>query len=53
MSIRVLVADDQALVREGLMTLIGAVPEIESVGAARRRRGGGRAGRRATGPTSC
>lgn len=35
MSIRVLVADDQALVREGLETLISAVPEIESVGAAR------------------
>jgi DNA-binding NarL/FixJ family response regulator len=34
MSIRVLVADDQALVREGLETLIAAVPEIESVGVA-------------------
>lgn len=35
MSIRVLVADDQALVREGLMTLLAAAPEIEPVGAAR------------------
>jgi DNA-binding NarL/FixJ family response regulator len=34
-SIRVLVADDQALVREGLMTLLEAAPEIEPVGAAR------------------
>jgi DNA-binding NarL/FixJ family response regulator len=34
-SIRVLVADDQALVREGLMTLLAATPEIEPVGAAR------------------
>jgi DNA-binding NarL/FixJ family response regulator len=34
-SIRVLVADDQALVREGLMTLLSAAPEIEPVGAAR------------------
>jgi DNA-binding NarL/FixJ family response regulator len=34
-SIRVLVADDQALVREGLMTLLAAAPEIEPVGSAR------------------
>jgi DNA-binding NarL/FixJ family response regulator len=34
-SIRVLVADDQALVREGLMTLLAAVPGIEPVGTAR------------------
>jgi DNA-binding NarL/FixJ family response regulator len=34
-SIRVLVADDQALVREGLMTLLSAAPGIEPVGAAR------------------
>ena len=33
--IRVLIADDQALVREGLMTLLGAAPEIEPVAAAR------------------
>jgi DNA-binding NarL/FixJ family response regulator len=32
--IRVLVADDQALVREGLVTLLGLVPGIEVVGAA-------------------
>jgi DNA-binding NarL/FixJ family response regulator len=33
--IRVLVADDQALVREGLTTLLGAAAEIEPVAAAR------------------
>lgn len=32
--IRVLVADDQALVREGLMTLLGTAPGIEPVAAA-------------------
>ncbi len=34
MSIRVLVVDDQALVREGLMTLLGTVPDITPVAAA-------------------
>jgi DNA-binding NarL/FixJ family response regulator len=34
-AIRVLVADNQALVREGLMTLLEASPDIEPVGAAR------------------
>ena len=33
--IRVLVADDQALVREGLMTLLAAAAELEPVAAAR------------------
>ena len=33
--LRVLVADDQALVREGLMTLLAGAPDIEPVGAAR------------------
>lgn len=33
--IRVLVADDQALVREGLTTLLDAAPELEPVAAAR------------------
>lgn len=32
--VRVLVADDQALVREGLMTLLQAVPGLVPVGAA-------------------
>ncbi len=32
--VRVLVADDQALVREGLMTLLGAVADIDPVAAA-------------------
>jgi DNA-binding NarL/FixJ family response regulator len=33
-SLRVLVVDDQALVREGLVTLLAGVPDIEPVGAA-------------------
>jgi DNA-binding NarL/FixJ family response regulator len=33
--VRVLVADDQALVREGLLTLLEASPDIKPVGAAR------------------
>jgi len=33
-SVRVLVADDQATVREGLVTLLGLAPGIEVVGAA-------------------
>src|SRR5262245_12106205 len=33
--IRVLVADDQTLVREGLVTLLGLIPGIEVAGAAR------------------
>src|SRR5947207_4031792 len=32
--VRVLVADDQALVREGLVTLLGLIPGIEVAGAA-------------------
>ena len=35
MTVKVLVADDQALVREGLMTLLDAAPDIEPVAAAR------------------
>ncbi|MGJ5891762.1 response regulator [Streptomyces niveiscabiei] len=31
---RVLVADDQTIVREGIMTLLGLLPEVEVVGAA-------------------
>ena len=49
--IRVLVADDQALVREGLMTLLDAAPGIEPVAAARDGAGGGGAVRRA--PSRC
>src|SRR2546421_4701281 len=32
--IRVIVADDQTAVREGLVTLLGLLPEVEVVGAA-------------------
>jgi DNA-binding NarL/FixJ family response regulator len=35
MAIRVLVADDQTLVREGLVTLLGLIPGIEVAGVAR------------------
>ena len=34
MTIRVLIADDQAMVREGLAVLLGAQPGIEVVGEA-------------------
>ena len=33
-AIRVLIADDQALIREGLSVLLGAQPDIEVVGEA-------------------
>ena len=33
--VRVLVADDQTVVREGLVTILGLLPQIEVVGAAR------------------
>ena len=46
-AIRVLVADDQALVREGLMTLLATADGIEPVAAAARWRRGRRADRRA------
>ena len=53
---KVLIADDQRVVREGLATIVAAFPDTEVVGlAGRRRRGGGRwspssARRRAHGP---
>ena len=34
MSVRVLIADDQAMVREGFSVLLGAQPGIEVVGEA-------------------
>ena len=34
MSVRVLIADDQAMVREGFSVLLGAQPDIEVVGEA-------------------
>ncbi|WP_344856845.1 response regulator transcription factor [Amycolatopsis ultiminotia] len=34
MTLRVVLADDQAVVREGLVTLLGLLPEVEVVGAA-------------------
>lgn len=34
MTIRVLIADDQMMVREGFSVLLGAMPDIEVVGEA-------------------
>ena len=45
MSISVVVADDQALVRGGFRMILDARDDIEVVGRGRRRRGGRRAGR--------
>ena len=45
--VRVLLADDQRLVRESLGTLLGLLDGIELVATGVRRRGGARAGRRA------
>ena len=49
--IRVLLADDQRVVREGLGTLLGLLDGIELVGDGRRRRGGRGAGGSASTPT--
>jgi DNA-binding NarL/FixJ family response regulator len=46
MSVRVLIADDQAMVREGFSVLLGAQPDIEVVGEAVDGRGRGRQGGR-------
>ena len=45
MTIRVLIADDQALVRAGFRVLVESADDLEVVGEADGRRGGGRAGR--------
>jgi len=42
--VRVLVADDHALFRRGLVDLLGEAPDIQVVGEAGRRPGGGGAG---------
>ena len=49
---RVLIADDQRVVRDGLATILGAIPDVEVVGLAA---DGGEAValRPNTGPTSC
>ncbi len=43
--LRIVVADDQASVREGLVVLLGLLPDIEVVGVGRQRPGGHRPGR--------
>ena len=50
MTIRVLIADDQALVRAGFRVILEAQPDIEVVGEASRRRRGGRRSSRELGP---
>ena len=51
--IRVLLADDQALIRAGFRMLLDAADDIEVVGEADRRRPGGRGSRAASAPTWC
>ena len=51
--IRVLIADDQPLVRAGLRMILDAEPDIEVVGEAADGERGGRALRRSSRPTSC
>ena len=52
MTVRVLLADDQRVVRDGLVLLLGLLPDVELVGAAE---DGEQALRSwpSTGPTSC
>ena len=51
--IRVLIADDHAVVRQGLRTYLELQEDVEVVARGRRRRGGGRARPRGSRPTSC
>ena len=51
--IRVLIADDQALVRDGFGMILDAQPDIEVVGGAARRPRGDRHGRASCAPTWC
>ena len=51
--IRVVLADDQALVRAGFRALLDAEPDIEVVGEAADGREARRASSRDCGPTSC
>ena len=51
--IRVLIVDDQMMVREGFSVLLGAMPDIEVVGEAVNGRRGHRPGPPRCGPTWC
>ena len=51
--IRVVLADDQAMVRSGIRLILEAEPDIEVVGEAADGAAGGRGGRAGAGPTSC
>ena len=53
MTIRVAVADDQALVRDGLRVQLGLVPDLEVVGEASTGAAGGRPGPPDRARTSC
>ena len=51
--IRVLLADDHGVIRDGLGRLIGGLEDVELVGTAADGGGGDRAGRASWSPTSC
>ena len=51
--IRILIADDQALVRAGFKMILDAEDDLEVVGEADRRRRGRRPGPAPASPTSC
>ena len=51
--VRVLIADDQALVRAGFKMILDAEDDLDVVGEAVRRRRGGRARAAARSRTSC
>ena len=51
--VRVVLVDDDPLVRAGLRMILGAAPAIRVVAEARRRRAGARRRRRARRPTWC
>ena len=53
MTIRVLLADDQALIRAGFRVLVDSAPDLEVVGEAGDRPRGGRRWPAPPAPTSC
>ena len=53
MTIRILLVDDEQLVRAGLAMILAVEDDLEIVGFASRRRGCGAQGCRTCDPTSC